>query len=139
MRFSFSFSLLTPPIVGMAPLTPPAYPTVKVHFPEDMRMLPTNESDDPLTRALAPPPNETPEDRAIRVKKEIEAQRVSDQIDETLKQERNALKKRKVVKVLLLGQSESGASPPAHTVVDLSAFAHFHAILPPRQINDPEK
>jgi guanine nucleotide-binding protein alpha-1 subunit len=75
-----------------------------------MRMMPTNESDDPLTRALAPPPDETPEERTVRVKKEIEAQRISDQIDEALKQERNALRKRKTMKVLLLGQSESGAS-----------------------------
>ena len=76
-----------------------------------MRMLPTNESDDPLTRALAPPPDESLEERTARVKKEIEAQRVSDQIDEAIKQERHAMRKRKTMKMLLLGQSESGTSP----------------------------
>lgn len=85
------------------------YPTVKIHFPGDMRM-PTNESDDPLTQALAPPANESPEARATRVQQEIEAQRVSDRIDEEIKQEKAAMKKKRAVKVLLLGQSESGAS-----------------------------
>ncbi|KAI0694499.1 guanine nucleotide binding protein, alpha subunit [Cytidiella melzeri] len=94
----------------MASLTSKPYPTVKVHFPADMRALPANESDDPLTRALAPPPNETPEERTERVKLEIAAQRVSDQIDEAIKQEKTALKKKRAVKMLLLGQSESGKS-----------------------------
>ncbi|KAI0088915.1 guanine nucleotide binding protein, alpha subunit [Irpex rosettiformis] len=72
--------------------------------------LPTNESDDPLTRALAPPPNETAEERAARVKKEIEAQRVSDEIDEAIKLEKNAQRKKRAMRMLLLGQSESGKS-----------------------------
>lgn len=66
------------------------------------------ESDDPLTRALAPPPGETPEEREVRLNAEAEAQRVSDQIDEALSKERAAMKKKKVMKMLLLGQSESG-------------------------------
>lgn len=67
-----------------------------------------HESDDPLTRALAPPPGETPEERDVRLSAEAEARRVSDQIDEALNRERVALKKKKVMKMLLLGQSESG-------------------------------
>lgn len=48
----------------------------------------------------------------IREHAEAEARRVSDSIDEQLRQERMALKKkRKPVKVLLLGQSESGMCP----------------------------
>lgn len=86
------------------------YTTVTVHFPADPHAMPANESDDPLTRALAPPPDETPEERTIRVRKEIEAQRISDQIDDALKQEKAALKKKRVMKMLLLGQSESGTS-----------------------------
>ncbi|THH19159.1 hypothetical protein EW146_g1961 [Bondarzewia mesenterica] len=67
--------------------------------------------DDPLTAALAPPPNETPAEKEAREHAEAEAKRVSDEIDEQLKNERIALKKRKpTVKVLLLGQSESGKS-----------------------------
>ena len=64
---------------------------------------------DPFAVFHAPPPNETPGERAARIEKEAEAKRISDQIDEQLKAERLALKKQKyVVRVLLLGQSESG-------------------------------
>lgn len=70
-----------------------------------------NYDDDPLTAALAPPPDETAEQRELREAAEAEARRVSDEIDEQLRNERMALKKKKApVKVLLLGQSESGAS-----------------------------
>ena len=107
--FPISSFLSPSDVLGMSPTKTlvKTYPTVKIHFPADMR-LPTNESDDPLTRALAPPPNETQEERAVRVKKEIEAQRVSDAIDEAIRQEKNALKKKRAMKMLLLGQSESG-------------------------------
>jgi guanine nucleotide-binding protein subunit alpha len=65
--------------------------------------------DDPLAIAIAPPPNETPEEKDARESAELEARRVSDIIDEQIRQERSALKKKKKpVKVLLLGQSESG-------------------------------
>ncbi|TFK90902.1 G-protein alpha subunit [Polyporus arcularius HHB13444] len=66
--------------------------------------------EDPLARLLAPPPNETPEDRETRLRLEAEARQISDKIDEQLKAERAALKKNRPVKVLLLGQSESGKS-----------------------------
>lgn len=66
---------------------------------------------DPLTLAAAPPPDETPAQRIAREKAELEARRVSDEIDEQIKAERLAVKRRKrPVKVLLLGQSESGTS-----------------------------
>ncbi|KAI1787370.1 G-protein alpha subunit [Ganoderma leucocontextum] len=66
--------------------------------------------EDPLSRLLAPPPNETPENREIRLQLEAEARQISDRIDDQLKAERAALKKNRPVKVLLLGQSESGKS-----------------------------
>ncbi|EJF60188.1 G-protein alpha subunit [Dichomitus squalens] len=66
--------------------------------------------DDPLSRVLAPPPNETAEERETRLRLEAEARQISDKIDEQLKAERAALKKNRPVKVLLLGQSESGKS-----------------------------
>ncbi|CAA7269764.1 unnamed protein product [Cyclocybe aegerita] len=66
---------------------------------------------DPFAIFHQPPPGETPSERAVRQAKEAEAKRVSDLIDEQLKAEKQALKKEKyVVKVLLLGQSESGKS-----------------------------
>lgn len=65
--------------------------------------------DDPFASILSPPVNETPEEKDAREHAEAEARRISDSIDEQLRQERCALKKKKKpVKVLLLGQSESG-------------------------------
>jgi guanine nucleotide-binding protein alpha-1 subunit len=67
---------------------------------------------DPFAIFHAPPPNETTEERAAREKTEAQAQRVSDRIDDEINIEKAALKKQQkgVVKVLLLGQSESGKS-----------------------------
>ncbi|KAJ7887883.1 guanine nucleotide-binding protein alpha-4 subunit [Mycena olivaceomarginata] len=66
---------------------------------------------DPLALALQPPPDETPQAREARLQSEREAKKRSDLIDEELARERNAEKKSvKSVKVLLLGQSESGKS-----------------------------
>lgn len=69
-----------------------------------------SDDDDPLAAALRPPPDESPEARATRVAREEEAARVSHAIDEAIRIERQAHKKNRVVRVLLLGQSESGAS-----------------------------
>jgi hypothetical protein len=68
------------------------------------------DSTDPLSRALEPPANETSEQRAEREVMEAEARRVSDRIDEQIKSEKQANSKVQV-KVLLLGQAESGALP----------------------------
>lgn len=66
---------------------------------------------DPFACMMGALPNETPVEKAAREKREAAAQRVSDKIDEELKQERARLKKEKsIVRVLLLGQSESGKS-----------------------------
>lgn len=71
---------------------------------------------DPLTLAAAPPKDETPAQKIVREKSEMEARRISDAIDEQIKREKAAVKRRKrPVKVLLLGQSESGASRPSHS------------------------
>ncbi|KIM41875.1 hypothetical protein M413DRAFT_139827 [Hebeloma cylindrosporum] len=65
--------------------------------------------EDPLTLAIAPPPDETYEQRQIREAAEAEAKRISDEIDEQIRKEREAeRRKKKPVKLLLLGQSESG-------------------------------
>ncbi|KAF5325867.1 hypothetical protein D9611_000979 [Ephemerocybe angulata] len=65
--------------------------------------------DDPLAAMTAPPRNETPEERQIREAAEAEAKKISDEIDERLRREReNDRKKKRPVKLLLLGQSESG-------------------------------
>ncbi|KAK7055482.1 guanine nucleotide binding protein, alpha subunit [Favolaschia claudopus] len=64
--------------------------------------------EDPLAVLLAPPPNETPSQREARERAESEAKRVSDEIDAQLRKERDSERKKKPVKLLLLGQSESG-------------------------------
>jgi guanine nucleotide-binding protein subunit alpha len=75
------------------------------------RSLPVALEDDPLTLAILPPVDETPAQRQVRESAESEARRISEEIDEQLRSEKAALKKKKrPVKVLLLGQSESGMS-----------------------------
>jgi hypothetical protein len=73
-------------------------------------MRTSNDDDDPLAAALRPPPDESPEARVLRLRREEEAARVSQSIDESIRVERQANKKNRVVRVLLLGQSESGPS-----------------------------
>lgn len=87
---------------------------------------------DPLDDALRPPIDETDEERLIRLKTEEQAKRVSDAIDEAIRQERQAAKKKDVVRVLLLGQSESGA---ALLILPLSRYAH---LFDDREIHDPQ-
>jgi hypothetical protein len=70
--------------------------------------MPVRTTDDPLDEVLKPPPDESPEDRAIRLQNEAEAKRVSLAIDASIKAERHARRKKRIVRLLLLGQSESG-------------------------------
>ncbi len=64
---------------------------------------------DPLAYFMLPPPNETEEQRQMRIAAEQEAKRISDAIDEELQRQAKADKRApKPVKILLLGQSESG-------------------------------
>jgi guanine nucleotide-binding protein alpha-1 subunit len=64
---------------------------------------------DPLSQAMAPPPDETPEQRRSREYDEEQARYRSAQIDDEIKAEKNAMKKKKnPIKILVLGQSESG-------------------------------
>jgi hypothetical protein len=44
--------------------------------------------EDPLTRAMAPPPDETPEQRISRERNELAARQVSDKIDEQIRNEK---------------------------------------------------
>ncbi|KAJ7627643.1 guanine nucleotide binding protein, alpha subunit [Mycena polygramma] len=69
------------------------------------------DDDDPLSMVLAPPEGETAEQREVRLLLEKEAKEISDSIDEQLSKEKAQEKKGpRPVKVLLLGQSESGKS-----------------------------
>lgn len=61
--------------------------------------------EDPLAKALLPPPNETPSEREKRVQAQCEALRVSKEIDERLLESKKILDSRKkATKVLLLGE-----------------------------------
>lgn len=86
---------------------------------------------DPLDDVLRPPVDETDEERSIRLQTEERAKRVSDAIDEAIRQERQAAKKKDVVRILLLGQSESGTT--------VLIFVPIHSIHPSddREIHDP--
>lgn len=65
---------------------------------------------DPLSAALRPPIDETEEEKASRLAEEDAAKRVSHAIDEAIRIEKQQRKKHKIVRLLLLGQSESGPS-----------------------------
>ncbi|KAI0264742.1 guanine nucleotide binding protein, alpha subunit [Gloeopeniophorella convolvens] len=108
-----------------------------------------SEYEDPLSRWDAPPEGESIADREARLRQEQEAKRVSEKIDEQINQERLASKRGpKPVKLLLLGQSESGksttlknfqllASPKAfraeraiwRAVIQLNVVRSIHLIL----------
>ena len=72
----------------------------------------TDRTPDPLLLALQPPPDESPEARHARERREAEAKKRSDEIDASIQAESVARRKKRgqAVRVLLLGQSESGKS-----------------------------
>ena len=74
-----------------------------------MTMGNADGQNDPFIELMRPPPDETPAQMMARRKREQDAERVSDRIDEQIKRDRMQSKKeREVLKVLLLGQAESG-------------------------------
>ncbi|KAF8825318.1 hypothetical protein HHX47_DHR7000513 [Lentinula edodes] len=93
-----------------------------------MRTPSIYSQDDPLTEALKPPESETELERRARLEEEAEAKRVSEQIDEELRLERESMKRKRgdvkvlplivdyntfryyPIQLLLLGQAESGKS-----------------------------
>lgn len=55
----------------------------------------STEYGDPFAAKLRPPPGEKEEERQIRLQQEAEAKRISDNIDEELKQDAKRIQKRK--------------------------------------------
>ena len=83
---------------------------------------------DPLTEALKPPPNETEPQRAARLREEAEALRVSKEIDAMIAEENRMHDwRKKALKVLLLGQAESGKS----TVLKSAPMTRFRSYCDP--------
>ncbi|KAJ6631176.1 guanine nucleotide binding protein, alpha subunit [Mycena sp. CBHHK59/15] len=80
-------------------------------MPTRVRRRSADDDDDPFLIITAPPEGETPHQREVRLLLEREANEISDSIDEQLTREKAQEKKGpRPVKVLLLGQSESGKS-----------------------------
>ncbi|KAJ8579833.1 G-alpha-domain-containing protein [Rhizopogon salebrosus TDB-379] len=70
-----------------------------------------HDTTDPLAVITAPSPNESAHEKAAREEREAEARRISELIDDEIRAERAVRKKeQRMVKVLLLGQGESGKS-----------------------------
>lgn len=62
------------------------------------------DRDDPLSKAIAPPENETHEEMQARLAAQAEAQKRSDAIDEEINRQRSEMRRApKSVRVLLLG------------------------------------
>ena len=80
---------------------------------------------DPLSVALQPPPNESQAEREGRLRQETEAKKRSDNIDKMLRDTERRNRKKKTIKVLLLGQSESGKSTTLKRESSWSAFYLF--------------
>lgn len=71
----------------------------------------TIPENDPFYDFMRPPADETPAQMTARLKREADAQRISDTIDEDIKRDRAQQRKsRKELRILLLGQGESGKS-----------------------------
>ena len=89
----------------------PIQPAPELPFPATSLTM-ARHDDDPFATFTRPPPNETAQERAVRETREAAAKKRSDAIDEDLRKEKLRLKKeeKNLVRVLLLGQSESGES-----------------------------
>jgi hypothetical protein len=92
---------------------------------------PEPETEDPLLRALAPPADETPTQRARREAQEEEARLLSERIDEEIRRDRVIRRPHRPVKVVLLGPGSCGASAFAPTLRRIYAFFLLFVFPPP--------
>ena len=106
-----SFPRHTPPLRARPPTPMRAGPSRSTGPSQpDSRPHRGNPDHDPFAALLQPPPNETEEQRAERLRQEEEARKRSENIDRMLRHDEKSRRRKKTVKVLLLGQSESGKS-----------------------------
>jgi hypothetical protein len=100
---------LAPPIDAMHPPSPSPPPPLSPAL-EPNRRRRTFSHPDAFDSVTLPPANESAPERAARVQREREERAVSDNIDAQLVRDRQHARKHREIKVLLLGQSESGKS-----------------------------
>jgi len=92
---------------------------------------------DPFYDLMKPPEDETPAQKTARLTREADAQRVNDAIEDRIKEDRARTKREEeLIKVLLLGQSESGMLPSFRSMRVLHDVLINCAI---RQIHDSQK
>lgn len=85
---------------------------------------------DPLALVLRPPTDESPAQRAARLRDEAEAKKVSDSIDAQInveREERERAKKRGDIKILLLGESNCAVPFALNSLIILTIIL----LLPP--------
>lgn len=116
--------LVVLPVVVLDVLDAP-FDMIRTSRPSSVHSVGT-EVGDPFAARLRPPPGESEHERQLRLQQEAEAKRISDNIDEELKQDARRLQKRKedvTVRLLLFtafptpsSTPLSGASPPCEGV-----------------------
>ena len=89
------------------------FPPTSTTHPAMLRTPSIYSQDDPITEALKPPPSETEAERIARLESEAEAKRISEKIDEDLREERERLRRKK-------GDVKVGVFRPF-----LSAYTHL--------------
>ncbi|KAG8213278.1 guanine nucleotide binding protein, alpha subunit [Butyriboletus roseoflavus] len=98
-----------------------------------MRTPSIRSQDDPLSIALRPPATESETDRQVRLQQEAEARRISEQIDEELRIEREKLRKSKSDVKL---RSRASASPGELSYTSTSSVLSKKSSLPSEAWDD---
>ena len=124
------------PHLPLPPLSP-HFPTILSRpFTTSMPVTRDLIDRDPLSAALRPPIDETEEEKASRLAEEDAAKRVSHAIDEAIRIEKQQRRKHKTVRLLLLGQSESGLFLLLRRVrIRVYPYPSSQANLPPSAVS----